>query len=398
LLDRDGHVRTPDRERSAIDKRHMRAEIFSTRQSSRRLAADADFVVDPGFDFPKPQPLSTGKKNNRCHLQIFLGRKDTPHLPRNRAIRLRSIDMKPSNNELSFSAALVTIFLCIIFGANYVAVKIGLGGMGVFTSAALRFAIATSVIALWAYATGRSFSLKKGQAHQIVILGIIFTMQISLFYLGISRTTASHATLVSNFLPFFILFLAHFFIPGDRITIRKFTGILLGFSGILLIFLEKDKGPSDLKTGDIIIFIASFMWACNTVYVKRIINGYRSFQLVLYPMAISVPFFFMEALVWDERMLFDFGPGVLSSLIYQSIITASFGFVAWNKLLKNFGANSLHSFIFIIPIAGVIFGWLLLYEPLTYHIIFALILIASGILVVQLKPVVTPVFPLGRGL
>jgi len=306
--------------------------------------------------------------------------------------------MKPSNNELSFSAALFTVFLCIIFGANYVAVKIGLAGMGVFTSAALRFTIAASAIALWAKLTGRSFLLKKGQAHQISILTIIFTVQLSLFYFGISRTSATHATLISNFLPFFILFLAHFFIPGDRITLRKTAGILLGFSGIVLIFLEKEQGASEFKTGDIIILTVSFIWACNTVYVKRIINDFHSFHLVLYPIIFSVPFLFIEAFLWDEKMLFNLNFMILASLFYQSIVTASFGFVAWNNLLKNYGATALHSFIFIIPISGVFFGGLLLYEPITYQIISALILIASGILVVQLKPAVTPVFPLGRGL
>jgi len=306
--------------------------------------------------------------------------------------------MKPSNNELSFSAALFTVFLCIIFGANYVAVKIGLAGMGVFTSAALRFTIAASAIALWAKLTGRSFLLKKGQAHQISILTIIFTVQLSLFYFGISRTSATHATLISNFLPFFILFLAHFFIPGDRMTLRKTIGILLGFSGIVLIFLEKEQGASEFKTGDIIILTVSFIWACNTVYVKRIINDFHSFHLVLYPIVFSVPFLFIEAFLWDEKMLFNLNFMILASLFYQSIITASFGFVAWNNLLKNYGATALHSFIFIIPISGVFFGGLLLYEPITYQIISALILIASGILVVQLKPAVTPVFPLGRGL
>ncbi|MBU2620912.1 MAG: DMT family transporter, partial [Proteobacteria bacterium] len=303
-----------------------------------------------------------------------------------------------SNNELSFSAALFTVFLCIIFGANYVAVKIGLAGMGVFTSAALRFTIAASAIALWAKLTGRSFLLKKGQAHQISILTIIFTVQLSLFYFGISRTSATHATLISNFLPFFILFLAHFFIPGDRITLRKTIGILLGFSGIVLIFLEKEQGASEFKTGDIIILTVSFIWACNTVYVKRIINDFHSFHLVLYPIVFSVPFLFIEAFLWDEKMLFNLNFMILASLFYQSVITASFGFVAWNNLLKNYGATALHSFIFIIPISGVFFGGLLLYEPITYQIISALILIASGILVVQLKPAVTPVFPLGRGL
>jgi len=305
--------------------------------------------------------------------------------------------MKPSNTEITFSAAKLTVFLCIIFGANYVAVKVGLAGMGIFTSAALRFAIAGVAIALWAKSTGQTFTLKKGQFHQIIILTLIFTIQLSLFYLGMSKTSATHATLVSNFLPFFILFLAHFFIPEDRITIRKFAGILLGFAGILFIFLEKEKGTPDIRIGDIIIFAASFIWACNTVYVKRIINNFHSFQLVLYPMIFSVPLFFLEAFLWDKKMVFNLNLAVLASLFYQSIITAAFGFVAWNRLLKEHGATSLHSFIFIIPVAGVLFGRILLYEPITSNILFALILIASGILIVHLKPVITPVFPLGRG-
>ena len=305
--------------------------------------------------------------------------------------------MKPSNTEISFSAAQLTVFLCIIFGANYVAVKVGLAGMGIFTSAALRFTIAAMAIALWAKTTGQTFTLKKGQFHQIIILTFIFTIQLSLFYLGMSKTSATHATLVSNFLPFFILFLAHFFIPGDIITIRKFTGILLGFAGIVFIFLEKEKGTPDIRIGDIIIFTASFIWACNTVYVKRIINNFHSFQLVLYPMVFSVPLFFLEAYLWYKKMVFNFNLAVLDYLFYQSIITAAFGFVAWNRLLKKHGATSLHSFIFIIPVAGVFFGRLLLYEPITCNIFIALILIASGILIVHLKPVVTPVFPLGRG-
>lgn len=306
--------------------------------------------------------------------------------------------MESSNNELSFSAALITVLICIIFGANYVAAKVALAGMGIFTLAALRFTIAAVAIALWAKATGQTFTLKKGQFHQIIILTFIFTMQLSLFYLGISKTSATHATLVSNFLPFFVLFLAHFFIPGDRITIRKFTGILLGFAGIVFIFLEREKGTPDIKTGDLIIFVSAFVWACNAVYVKRIINTFHSFQLVLYPMIFSLPLFFFEALLWDEKKLFNVNLAVLTSLFYQSIITAAFGFVAWNRLLKDHGATSLHSFIFIIPLAGVFFGRLLLYEPITYNIFFALILIVSGILVVHLKPVATPAFPLGRGL
>ncbi|MCD4787301.1 MAG: EamA/RhaT family transporter, partial [Desulfobacterales bacterium] len=61
------------------------------------------------------------------------------------------------NNELSFLACSYSVFLCIIFGANAVAIKISLFGLGVFTTAGLRFTIASIAICLWAKASGLSF-------------------------------------------------------------------------------------------------------------------------------------------------------------------------------------------------------------------------------------------------
>lgn len=120
----------------------------------------------------------------------------------------------PRNNELSFLACIYSVFLCIIFGANAVAIKISLCGLGVFTTAGLRFTIASTAIFLWARTSGLSFNIRKGQIYQLFVIGMIFTVQLSLFYLGLSKTNASRGTLLVNILPFFVLFLAHFFIPG----------------------------------------------------------------------------------------------------------------------------------------------------------------------------------------
>jgi len=59
-------------------------------------------------------------------------------------------------------------------------------------------------------------------------------------------------------------------------------------------------------------------------------------------------------------------------------------------MLKKYGAVSLHSFIFIMPIAGVLLGGLVLGEPITPKILLALLLIVSGIFIVNLKLVHTP--------
>ena len=306
---------------------------------------------------------------------------------------------QPANEELTFAAGLFTVFLCIIFGSNAVAIKISFSGLGVFTTAAIRFGVAAAAIFIWAKITGRSTALKKGQLHQVLIFSSLFTVQLSLFYLGLSKSNASRGTLLANLVPFFILFLAHFFIAGDRITRQKFFGILLGFSGVVFMFLDEESLNNGLRTGDLIILGAVFIWSCSTVYLKRVIGTFSPFQMVMYSTLFSVPVFLVEALLWDDAMVFHLDLPVIGALLYQSLITASFGFVAWNTMLKKYGAVSLHAFVFIMPIAGVGLGGLVLGEPITLKILLALVFIVSGILVVHWKTrEEPPVYPIRKSI
>lgn len=309
------------------------------------------------------------------------------------------IDAAPQNKDFSFLAASFTVFICMLFGANAVAIKISLEGIGVFTTAGIRFGIASVAIFLWARITGRSFEIKKEQILQLFVISIVFTAQLSLFYLGLSKSNASRGTLLVNFQPFFTLFLAHFFIPGDRITKRKIMGILLGFAGVAFVFLEKKGVASDFEVGDVMILAAAFLWSCNAVYTKRIISAFKPFQIALFPMIFSVPFFFLEGVLWDHHMIAFIDSKIIGSMVYQSLVTASFGFVVWNSLLQRYGAVALHSFIFIMPITGVLLGGLILGEPITINILIAMLLIVAGILmthVKQKKPI--PSLPIGKNI
>jgi len=299
-------------------------------------------------------------------------------------------DAAYQNKDLSIWAASFTVFICMLFGANAVAIKISLEGIGVFTTAGIRFGVASITIFLWAKITGRSFKIKKEQILQLFVISIVFTIQLSLFYLGLSKSNASRGTLLANFQPFFTLFLAHFFIPGDQITRRKIMGILMGFAGVAFVFLEKKGVTSDFNTGDTMILAAAFLWACNAVYTKRIISAFQPFQITLFPMVISVPLFFLGGMLWDHPMITLINGKIVGAMVYQSLVTASFGFVVWNSLLQKYGAVALHSFIFIMPITGVLLGGLILGEPITVNILIAMLLIVAGILIIhfrQKKPI-----------
>lgn len=288
-----------------------------------------------------------------------------------------------TSHGLPLGASLFTVFLCGLFGANAVAIKISLTGLGVFTTAGVRFGIAAVVIFLWAVCTGKPLAVRKNQVHQLFILALFFFVQLSLFYFGQNKTTASHATLISNVLPFFVMILAHYFIPGDTINLKKISGLVLGFAGVLLLFFDNVALTGDALQGDLLILLAVLVWSCHVVYIKTIIDGFHPIQVTLYPISLAAPLFLLSGFLWDGEMVRFIDASIVKAMFYQTFVTASFGFVAWNTLIRRFGATALHSFVFIMPISGVFLGVTMLNEPLTTNLVGAIILVVTGLIVVN---------------
>ncbi len=235
--------------------------------------------------------------------------------------------------QWTFFSVGMAVFLSAAFGANAVAIKISVSGIGPFTAAGIRFLIASFVIFGWARATGRSFHVHPNQICAILMLFLLFFFQISFLYLGISRTHASRAVLISNLQPFFVLFLAHFFIPDDRITVRKILGLLLGFTGVCLVFLEKEGVTEGFQTGDAVMVLSTFLWAASAVYTKTVLHRLSPHFISFYQVSLSVPFFFLCGFLWDQPMIGTLSAEVVTAVLYQALVAAAFGFIAWNTLL-----------------------------------------------------------------
>lgn len=263
------------------------------------------------------------------------------------------------------------------------AVKISLGGLGVFTSAGLRFGFAAVTLVTWAWCTGKPLAVDPRQFRRLALLGIVFFVQLSLFYSGLNRTTASHGTLIANILPFVVMILAHFFIPEDPISLKKILGLVLGFGGVVALFLDSVILTSDVITGDLLILLAVVVWGGHVVYVKKIITEFHPIQITLYPMSMAAPLFLISGLLWDDRMFLYIDSAIITSLLYQVFVTASFGLLAWNTMMRKFGATALHSFIFVMPVSGVFLGVFLLDEPLTTHLLISIGFVVTGLIVVN---------------
>lgn len=278
--------------------------------------------------------------------------------------------------------SLLAIFLCILFGANAVAIKVSFNGVGVFAAAGLRFSIAAVLLMIWSHIRGISLRLLPGQLTQMAIISCIFFCQMSLFYNGQHLTTATHGTVIANILPFIVMLFAHFFLENDRITAKKILGLLFGFSGVIILISGTTESGNSRFEGDLLILSAVILWAVNVTYIKKIIAEYHPLHITLYPMLFTIPLFYSAAAWQGERIIPLLQPSVIVALLYQSCVTASFGFLLWNTLIQKYGATTLHSFIFIMPLSGVACGIFILSEPFTLSLCFAICFVALGLIII----------------
>ena len=288
-----------------------------------------------------------------------------------------------SESGLPLGASLFCVFLTILFGANAVAMKISLTGLGPFTTAGMRFSVAALAIMVWALLTGKPLLVRNGQFKKLMVLGAVFFVQLSLFYLGMTRTTASHGTLIANLLPFVVMVLAHFFIRGDRIVLKKTLGLVFGFTGVIVLFSDTGASSEDMMVGDLCVLLAVVVWGINAVYTKRIIPAFHPVQITVFPMLMASPLFLFCGFLWDGGMVKTVNTEIIAALLYQTFVTASFGMVAWNSMIRKYGATSLHAFVFIMPLSGVFLGVTLLGEPVTFRLILAVVLVVTGLIVVN---------------
>lgn len=106
---------------------------------------------------------------------------------------------------------------------------------------------------------------------------------------------------------------------------------------------------------------------------------------LLWQVVISAPILLIVAPLFGD-LVRDLSAIHLAGLLFQIVIVVSAGFIFWLWLLSIYPASGVASFSFLSPVLAVVFGWWLLEEEVRFSLIGALVLVAVGILLINLAP------------
>jgi drug/metabolite transporter (DMT)-like permease len=244
----------------------------------------------------------------------------------------------------------------------------------------MRFLLGGLVIGLWGWSTGRmtGLAIARHEWWPLGVLGLIFTAQIGLMNVGTSLTSAAHGSVVLNLYAVHTVVLAHFLIPGDRLTARRLAGAIVAYGGVVLLFVGDRASAGASLLGDTLVFASAFLLAERQVYLARAVQRLDPVKLLLAQAAVATPLFIvLSAVLEPEPTRWTLRLGV--SLAYQGVLIAGFCFVINLWLLQRYRPSALAALFLTQPIFGVVVATLVAGDPLSVQLLVACLAVAAGI-------------------
>jgi len=244
----------------------------------------------------------------------------------------------------------------------------------------MRFLLGGLLIAVWGWSTGRmaGFAIARHEWWPLGVLGLIFTAQIGLMNVGTSLTSAAHGSVVLNLYAVHTVVLAHFLIPGDRLTARRLAGAIVAYGGVVLLFAGDRTSAGASLLGDALVFASAFLLAERQVYLARAVQRLDPVKLLLAQAAVATPLFIVLSAVLEPEPT-RWTPRLGASLAYQGALIAGFCFVINLWLLQRYRPSALSALFLTQPIFGVFVATLVAGDPLSVQLLVACLAVAAGI-------------------
>ena len=294
------------------------------------------------------------------------------------------IDRKP----LDATAFAVMPLLCAVWGFQQVAVKLTAPDISLLMQGGIRSIIATLLVYLWARWHGIALFTRDDSLVSGVAAGLLFAFEFVFIYFGLGHTAASRMSVFVYLAPVFAAVGLHSFVPGEKLRAGQWLGVLLAFAGVAVAFSENFFAAGrDTLLGDACAVVAAVMWAGTTVVIRATnLARVPATKTLFYQIALSALVLPIASWALGEKGVVSLSGFAIASLAYQSVIVGFASLLAWFWLLTRYLAAPLGVLSFLTPMFGVLFGVVFLSESISVAFLLAALLVAAGIVLVNLRP------------
>jgi drug/metabolite transporter (DMT)-like permease len=279
-------------------------------------------------------------------------------------------------------ARVVWLILCVIWGSTWLFIKIGLENLPPITFAGIRFVIACVILFVLIRARGIGLPDNRRDWGLLALTGVLsFSLNYGLVFWGEQHISSGLAAVLQATLPAFGLVIAHFHLPGERMTWSKIFGVVLGFAGVAVVFSNQLAiAGGKALAGCVALVLSALFAAYSNVLVKAygrklepaILSGGQMFFGLIPLLLIGIP-------LEGNPFQFHWTPTAVLALLYLAVVGSVIAFMLYYWLVQKMDVTKTMLISLVTPVVAVVLGMLVLSEDLSWRTIAGGIMIMVGV-------------------
>ncbi|EAB6378076.1 TPA: O-acetylserine/cysteine exporter [Salmonella enterica] len=275
----------------------------------------------------------------------------------------------------------LALLVVVVWGLNFVVIKVGLHHMPPLLLAGLRFLLV---------AFPAIFFVARPKVPLTLLLGYGLTIsfgQFAFLFCAIKfGMPAGLASLVLQAQAFFTMALGAF-VFSERLQRKQLAGIALAIIGVLVLIEASLNGQHIAMSGFMLTLAAAFSWACGNIFNKKIMQHSPRpavMSLVVWSALIPIlPFLLSSLLLEGEdhitQSLITIDMTTILSLLYLAFVATILGYGIWGALLGRYETWRVAPLSLLVPVVGLASAAVLLGETLTGMQLAGAVLIMAGL-------------------
>ncbi|MEJ6479150.1 MAG: DMT family transporter [Octadecabacter sp.] len=284
---------------------------------------------------------------------------------------------------MDIRAILLGLTFALMWSSAFTSARVIVEYAPPLTALALRFLISGVLGVVIALLLGQSARLTRRQWVGVLTFGIAQNaLYLGLNFVAMQTVEASFAVIIASTMPLLVA-LVGWFGFGDRVRPLGIAGLLAGAVGVALIMGARLQGGVD-PFGAILCGIGVGSLTVATLAVRGASSGGNLLMIVGLQMLVGSTLLWVPALAF-ETFAFDWNWKLVVAFTYTILIPGLAATYIWFLLVDKIGAVKAATFHFLNPVLGVVTAALLLGEKLGPWDVVGVLIIAAGILAVQLS-------------
>ena len=273
------------------------------------------------------------------------------------------------------------ILLAVIWGSSFFNIKIATYSYDPITLALVRVIFASIPLLILCKLKKIKIDAFSKNWNWYALIGMCnIAIPFVLIAIGTAKINSYLAAILMSTTPLSGSILAHFFTKDEKLSFFKSIGVLIGFSGIVFLFFDKVIINNENIIYVLITILGSTFYCVGgllTLKLKNQKNENVTTSTTLWSVIFLLPFSLIFETPWNSDPTF----ASTLSLLYLGIIATGFAWLIRFRILTVNGLVFQTQVAYLIPIFGIIFGYFLMNEIITWRVLLSLVIILIGIFI-----------------